>query len=344
MREDPRRRFAFAFTVENRNLRLWFASRSEILVSESFDFISVCPFLALPLLKLMIILKEPVLLIRFFISVMYSQPHQLGWDTTMKVISGDGKHPRYDITVLDESTAEAVTFRTTRLISNISACSIRGRGTRVWEVRQLGPDGEPIGEPGVLKDSWPDADRTREATILGSIRNATPQQNFLHRALLTIMANGDVNIDGIIDQTMDQDTRLAVTRSPHGEPGKRFLLTQLDYSEKGIERRNRQDQSNQSQVKGSQLCAYSVSEVAQAVDVTYSPKIHSRVVFREVCKSLNEEKKLSTIFTALKDACGGMCTSFDKPSLSQPELDFPQCSSTSIKPDGSIAISAPEIS
>lgn len=41
MREDASRRFTFAFTIENRTMRLWFASRSEILVSESFDFLDV---------------------------------------------------------------------------------------------------------------------------------------------------------------------------------------------------------------------------------------------------------------------------------------------------------------
>lgn len=41
MREDASRRFTFAFTVENRTMRLWFASRSEIVVSASFDFMNV---------------------------------------------------------------------------------------------------------------------------------------------------------------------------------------------------------------------------------------------------------------------------------------------------------------
>lgn len=43
MREDASRRFAHVATIENRTMRLWFASRSEILVSESFDFMDVSP-------------------------------------------------------------------------------------------------------------------------------------------------------------------------------------------------------------------------------------------------------------------------------------------------------------
>ena len=41
MREDARRRFTFGFTIENRTMRLWYADRSEILISDFFDFISV---------------------------------------------------------------------------------------------------------------------------------------------------------------------------------------------------------------------------------------------------------------------------------------------------------------
>lgn len=41
MHDDPRRRFVHAFTIENTTTRLWFASRSEILVSEPFNFMTV---------------------------------------------------------------------------------------------------------------------------------------------------------------------------------------------------------------------------------------------------------------------------------------------------------------
>ena len=37
MREDPRRRFVFGFNMGKRTMRLWFASRSEVLVSYAID-------------------------------------------------------------------------------------------------------------------------------------------------------------------------------------------------------------------------------------------------------------------------------------------------------------------
>ena len=41
LREDPLRRFTYAFTVENTTMRLWYASRSDILVSQVFDIMKV---------------------------------------------------------------------------------------------------------------------------------------------------------------------------------------------------------------------------------------------------------------------------------------------------------------
>ena len=41
LREDPRRRFVFGFTIEDVSMRLWFCSRSDVFVSKPFDFMEV---------------------------------------------------------------------------------------------------------------------------------------------------------------------------------------------------------------------------------------------------------------------------------------------------------------
>lgn len=41
MCEDARRRFAFAFTIEATTMHLWYASRADVVMSESFDFMDV---------------------------------------------------------------------------------------------------------------------------------------------------------------------------------------------------------------------------------------------------------------------------------------------------------------
>ena len=43
MQEDARRRFVIAFTIENTDMRLWLATRSEVLVSLPFNWIEVRP-------------------------------------------------------------------------------------------------------------------------------------------------------------------------------------------------------------------------------------------------------------------------------------------------------------
>ena len=41
MQEDARRRFVYGFTIENVSMRLWFCSRSEVLVTKDFNFMKV---------------------------------------------------------------------------------------------------------------------------------------------------------------------------------------------------------------------------------------------------------------------------------------------------------------
>ena len=41
MQEDARRRFVIAFTIENTQMRFWLASRSEVLVSLPYNWITV---------------------------------------------------------------------------------------------------------------------------------------------------------------------------------------------------------------------------------------------------------------------------------------------------------------
>ena len=41
MKEDPRRRFVFGFTIENTQMRIWRLDRAELVVSDPFNFITV---------------------------------------------------------------------------------------------------------------------------------------------------------------------------------------------------------------------------------------------------------------------------------------------------------------
>lgn len=41
MREDPRRRFTFGMTIEDSEMRLWYVSRTDVTVTQAFDFLTV---------------------------------------------------------------------------------------------------------------------------------------------------------------------------------------------------------------------------------------------------------------------------------------------------------------
>lgn len=114
------------------------------------------------------------------LGVTFANEHEVGWDTTVKLLAVPDATPiqelMYDITV--RAASGSVVFRTKRLISDIGARSIRGRGTRVWEAIKVA-DGAASGEHSVaLKDSWVDADRMREADILEKLKLADTSELF----------------------------------------------------------------------------------------------------------------------------------------------------------------------
>lgn len=70
---------------------------------------------------------------RFVLSLTYAEEHEVGWDTTMKLLAVPDSSPiqelMYDITI--HAASGSVVYRTKRLINDIGARSIRGRGGRM---------------------------------------------------------------------------------------------------------------------------------------------------------------------------------------------------------------------
>lgn len=147
---------------------------------------------------------------RFVLSLTYAEEHQVGWDTTMKLLAVPDSSPiqelMYDITV--RAASGNVVYRTKRLINDIGARSIRGRGTRVWEANKV-TDGAVTGDPVALKDSWVDADRMREADILQRLKSAGTGEDFdfvFSNTTLGVECYGDVFIDDRPDHTRQTHT------------------------------------------------------------------------------------------------------------------------------------------
>ncbi|KAJ3533599.1 hypothetical protein NM688_g7260 [Phlebia brevispora] len=177
MYRDARRRFVYAFTIQDERMRLWWCDRVKILFTESFDCIA-----------------HSVLLFEFFISVMYAPPERLGFDPTMKLLN----HPRdnvhlaqYEISVRSED-GEEHQYKTLALLADAEE-TILGRNTRVWKAIKI-ENGVPVGEPVVLKDAWVHPYRDREGAIYSRVWTTASeaQRNALEAACISVLCHGDV--------------------------------------------------------------------------------------------------------------------------------------------------------
>ncbi|KAI5116305.1 hypothetical protein M0805_004646 [Coniferiporia weirii] len=136
---DPCRRSTFGITIENYNMRLWFCSRSVVLVSRGFNFRTAHETL-----------------VRVFLSFAFASKTELGWDPTVSVtIENDAR--RFNFTVKDQI------FKSVRVLSDIGADAIIGRATRAFIVKWKDD------KLAVLKDVWIDDDRDPEHAIRSSI-------------------------------------------------------------------------------------------------------------------------------------------------------------------------------
>ncbi|KAF8966229.1 hypothetical protein BDZ97DRAFT_2074195 [Flammula alnicola] len=181
MNIDHRRRFAFGVTIENTDTRVWFCCRQIVFVTRPFDF-----------------MNEPAILIRLVSSLAYADTTQLGYDPTMKLV-WKNKTWNYRIAMAGKDNAgETIskTYETTSLISDTSF-NIRGRATRVYEAYDVEIPGTLV----VLKDSWVDGNRPREADTLATILEGASDEEMA--LFLTVLHHGVVMIDGKEDLTQD---------------------------------------------------------------------------------------------------------------------------------------------
>ncbi|EED84040.1 predicted protein [Postia placenta Mad-698-R] len=286
MREDARRRFTYGLTVENRTMRMWFGSRTELL--------------------------EHHKVVHFFVAMMYAAEHEAGWDPTIQYVWKNDKkndelvldeedNPRLDIDVQD-GNGKVVRYRTTKWLSDDGANGLRGRGTRVWEVCILDKGGEGV-DRFALKDQWIDHDRLREGMIIHQLRNATTSdatpdatKRIIEQSLLTVEHHGDVYVEGMLDHT-----RNLMTRNGRPHPYTRFKLQELP--ENGVKETTTTNPKQRTPAgvgyhqSPEELTTPSVQKIE-----TYHPKVHYRIVFKEVCKPIHEYTSLKEVFAILVHA------------------------------------------
>lgn len=276
MREDPARRFVLGFTIEKTDLRIWFVSRSDVFVSSAVNF-----------------LTDIRSVVDLFLRLQFAEDHELGIDETVTRLNAPDptRGVQYDIRVGDK------VYRTQRLISSIGAESMRGRGTRVWEVKEVDAKGHEVGDPMILKDSWGGKSRPREFDISTAIRNtSTPHpmlKTLLDNHLLTYVDSWDVTLM-TRDGEKEDSTREVMLRG--GTP----VWTTVLRVQKDYEASKRVVQKHPAQG------VLSNPKKSDITYVEYGEKIHHRVIIKEVGTTIVEAGTLSKAFAHLSEVAKGL--------------------------------------
>lgn len=236
---------------------------------------------------------------QIFLSLTYATPVQLGYDDTMKL----NKDRTLDITVRDHDGTTA-TYRTVRLLSNVSADAPRGRATRAWVVHKLlgtGDDQSVYMKDGkaveyALKDCWIDDDRWLEGDILRKIREDAPpaERDRLQEYFLNPVAHGRVYAGGEVDHT--RSVMLNGECLPVSEPPQ-YLLVPLQPNPK------KREVPSEHRSQGTMA----VTQTGPRPMPRYSPKIHYRIVYKEVGKTLRDVESMSEVFGHLGQVMIGAC-------------------------------------
>lgn len=257
-------------------------------------------------------------LVQFFLAFFYAEYHEIGWDPTVEYRPAVGEKDAFYLYTVhstnERGEAEVARFKTLECLSNLGAQALRGRGTRVWKVRRWEAEGE-IGEPMVLKDCWIDCDRQREGDIVEAIlasAKGTEHEAVLRRALLTTIMHGDVCVRGSTDQTLDEEERKLIT---YADQWIVFHRTEIKLKKFEALCAGR-SQTNVAARGGHRSLYDAIKSESELKPITYTPKKHYRIVFREVCTALHQELYLVNVLGALIALCESKYRSFLKPTSS----------------------------
>lgn len=142
------------------------------------------------------------------LALLHAPYENLGFDSTIK-IDWDSDHdatPQFLINVQSRTNSNDVReYKTLELLSDASVRNIRGRGTRVWKVREW-KEGRAFGEPLALKECWVNSSSDVEGATIARIHasaTTNAERTELEGALLTTVIDGKVVLgDGTVDRTV----------------------------------------------------------------------------------------------------------------------------------------------
>ena len=190
-------------------------------------------------------------------------------------------------------------FETEDLLSDAGAEAFRGRGTRVWTVREVF-DGKPTGPLMVLKDSFVNEDRPREGDTTREIVNSLPEGDRRRLHFLTVVVHGDVVIDDHPDTTdaIHHNKRCPLDVLNVGAIVNRRELSTLSHT------------ASYTPNTGTGHLPFLLPAVKPfAPSRSYQNRQHYRIVFKEVGEAVSNMKNRKDMFLAIQGALTGkyMC-------------------------------------
>lgn len=271
----------------------------------------------------------------FCLAVLFASTEDLGWDASMTRLSPmkdatkkqpgtetaatnpnqgattDAAHPRFIVDVrVDEQLTRR--FVTVSPLSMSGANGIFGRGTRVWEARELLEDGKESDTVVALKDYWVDVDGNREGDVVKSILDVAPDEAgraMLRDHIIDILCHGDVYRKHTSIVKRDGQRSEAVNETvPTSTRDLKAAIARRNFAVNLRRPHGRPCQSNQpSSGEHTPVSASSYFDVPALWQKRplLSVRFRNRLVMRQVGKPLHSEQSLRAIFSALHDVCFG---------------------------------------
>ncbi|KAK1227040.1 hypothetical protein PQX77_010002 [Marasmius sp. AFHP31] len=294
MSSDPRRRFRFGITIEDTQMRFWYFSRALNFVTHDFNFVT-----------------NPKPFIQFLLATSFATPEELGYDPTVVRLNVDGEWV-YDYRV-DHPKDGTQWYRTVESLDTHRAARLPGRGVRVWVVKPLDgnrrpyPPGSAENKRYVLKDYWLAMDSDSESKILEAIVTAATGVDGrtgadIRKHLMTIERDWAVSVNGRDD---DSDLHL------------RSKMPPSEYEEHELEHDPQTPPTQpplSSSVNSVPTGGLNIPEEKSRNDVparldrrrVFEPRIHRRLIFKEVGQPLNKVRDQKVLAQCLGEALGGL--------------------------------------
>jgi hypothetical protein len=267
-------------------MRLWHLSRSGIIMTEPINWIEVG--LASPHISshLSITYQDHAVVIHVFTSLVLASKTNLRYDPTIKRVL-IGTAPQYEVTLQDGDTNVTDGFPLCDVRANVT----EGRATRVWKVYRKGGDQEDCF---VLKDLWMFSDSKSEGDTMRDLLKKFDEKD--HHYFLTVVSDGPVHVDGdLVDQTVG-----TIMRGIPTVIDSQSILPPHTYEESKLNRQGSRGNQSQGRPPGiKEACSIDLPEGG------IIPRIHYRILFREVCELLEDIRDLGVVFSLLAQTANG---------------------------------------